>query len=101
MLLGNALDNALEAAKKTNLEVNKYISLMIKVDEGQIVVIIKNFAPPDTDVNDLRTGKKVSGHGFGILSMKNIVDHYNGELYFDIEGDVFTTYITLNNKRLD
>ena len=101
VLLGNALDNALEAAKKTNLEVNKYISLMIKVDEGQIVVILKNFAPPDTNVNDLRSYKRSSEHGFGILSMKNIVDHYNGELYFDIEGDVFTTYITLNNKRLD
>lgn len=100
VLLGNALDNAIEAAKKTKFEANRYVSLMIKVDEGQIVVILKNYAPPDTDINDLRTGKKASGHGFGILSMKNIVDQYDGELFFDIEGSVFTTYITLNNKSL-
>jgi len=101
VLLGNALDNAIEAAKRSKTEENRYVSLIIKVDEGQIVVILKNYAPPDTNVNDLRSYKRSSEHGFGILSMKNIVDHYNGELYFDIEGDVFTTYITLNNKRLD
>ena len=45
--------------------------------------------------------KNGSGHGFGILSMKNVVDQYDGELIFDIEGEIFTTYITMNNRKLD
>lgn len=100
IVLGNALDNAIEAAEKHTLDEKRKVSLIIKVKAGQIVVILKNYAPPETDVSDLHSGKTVPGHGFGILSMRNIVDHYDGELLFDLEEDMFTTYITLNNRSL-
>lgn len=98
IVLGNALDNAIEAAEKQTNGDKRRVSLIIKVKAGQIVVILKNYAPPETDVKDLRSGKSGSGHGFGILSMRNVVEQYDGELVFDLEDDVFTTYITLNNK---
>lgn len=99
VLLGNALDNAIEAAKKASGEENRYVTLMIKVDEGQIVVIIKNHAEAGVDVNALTSTKGSAAHGFGILSMRNVVDQYSGELVFDVDGDVFTTYITMNNRK--
>jgi len=98
IVIGNALDNAIEAAEKQTSEEKRKVSIIIKVKAGQIVVIMKNFAPPETDVRDLHSGKTVPGHGFGILSMRNIVEHYDGELFFDLEEDVFTTYITINNR---
>ena len=100
IILGNALDNAIEAAEKIDVADKRNVSVMIKVRAEQIIVIIKNFAPVGTDLNNLRSDKKGSGHGFGILSMRNIVDQYNGELIFNMEENLFTTYITMNNKNL-
>ncbi|MBR6807381.1 MAG: sensor histidine kinase [Clostridia bacterium] len=97
IVLGNALDNAIEAAEKHTEEEKRRVTLIIKVLLGQIVVILKNYAPSDTDITDLRSDKSIPGHGFGLLSMKNIVEHYEGELNFELEQDIFTTYITLNN----
>ncbi|MBR6807612.1 MAG: GHKL domain-containing protein [Clostridia bacterium] len=97
VILGNALDNAIEASEMVEESKERKITLMIKVHRDQIVVIIKNPVVGNIDVGNLRSTKKASGHGFGILSMKNIVSRWNGEVSFAVENGIFTTYIVMQN----
>ena len=98
IVIGNALDNAIEAAEKHTEDEKRKVTLIIKVLLGQVVVILKNYAPANTDIANLRSDKSTSGHGFGILSMKNIVSKWNGEVNFTVEDSVFTTYIVMQNS---
>lgn len=44
------------------------------------------------------TDTDTENHGFGIISMKNIVKRYNGELRFSEIGDKFVTEVWLSNN---
>lgn len=97
ILLGNALDNAIEAVQKFPCPDQRIVSLFIKVHGEQIIIIIKNPIMGNIDVNDLRTQKASEHHGFGILSMKNIVDTYHGDIIFSVEDGIFNTRIIIKN----
>lgn len=101
IILGNALDNAIEAVEQINDPELKTISLLIKVHNNQIVIVIKNKVLENIDTENLKTTKKNSAqHGFGILSIKNLVKKYNGEASFSCVDKTFQVYITMNNKNL-
>ena len=101
VMLGNALDNAIEATEKIECEEKREVSIIVKVHKEQIVVIIKNPYDGELDINNLRSTKKSAYHGFGILSIKNIVAQWNGTVNFTSEDGVFTTYIVINNHPAD
>ena len=100
ILLGNALDNAIEATEKLTSSQSKQITLLIKAKKGTVLISIENPTEQDVDVSDLRSTKEgPEMHGFGLLSIKNIVEKHNGELLFSCEDGWFkTTMIIRNNE---
>lgn len=97
IILGNALDNAIEATCKLTSDTNKCISLYIKVHGSQVVIVIKNPANKSVNTEKLISDKNSVYHGFGIMSMKNIATQYSGDVVFSTENNMFITYILLNN----
>ena len=98
IILGNALDNAIEASRLLPLGIERKIHLNIKMHNNNISVLIKNNVVENVDVNNLTTTKKSkSMHGFGIESMRQLVEKHRGELIFNCQNLVFETYIVLTN----
>lgn len=84
ILLGNLLDNAVEAQKG---ETDKKISLCVAEDKGTVYVRLENSVLEGADIQLSWTAKKDSAqHGFGIRSVKEIVKKYGGTINFEIGG---------------
>lgn len=98
VLVGNALDNAIEAVKKIKTDKEKVIEVFAQVRNDTIVIIVKNPTADKVDVNKLVTTKpnKLS-HGYGILSIKNLAKKYDGDVVFEWENYRFTASILINN----
>ncbi len=103
-LFCNVLDNAVEAAE---IIPNSYIELnAVKRPNTPFVVITavnscrkSPFSPSDKTL--LRTHKKDSAqHGFGIKSIRRVVNKYRGDIqmYYNNESATFHTIITLRNE---
>ncbi|HWT74404.1 MAG TPA: GHKL domain-containing protein [Mobilitalea sp.] len=95
-LLGNILDNAIEAAEKSGNK--KYILLMIqKTEEGCIISCENSLGIKPI----IKKGKFVTLkdnsllHGIGIENMKDIVTKYKGEINFDYDDEMFHVRIVL------
>lgn len=98
ILLGNALDNAIEASERLTDTEKKYIDVVVHVNNGQIFITVKNAVRTNVDVQHLQTTKENSfSHGYGILNMRSIAQKYDGSVTFDCEENVFSTFIILKN----
>lgn len=105
-LFCNVLDNAVEAAE---IVPDSYIELSaVKRPNTPFVVITavnscrkSPFSPSDKTL--LRTHKKDSAqHGFGIKSIKRVVNKYHGDIqmYYNDESATFHTIITLRKEEI-
>lgn len=95
VLLGNAIDNAVEATK-ASANKDKVITLSAGVNNLQLIVSIVNPTDKQIDTKNLNTDKKdVYNHGFGIVSMKQIVQKHDGEIIFNFCDGNFETIIYL------
>lgn len=99
IILGNTIDNAIEAVKKCkSKEKNIYITMGIKKEA--LVLIVKNpyehCVKKDKNGNLLSTKKEFSRHGYGINSIKRVADRYNGEVLIDMQDGIFTITIIMN-----
>lgn len=86
VLLANLFDNAIEAEKK--LKGEKEIIFDMRMHKGYLVITIKNLVEKKVlDENEsLQTTKEdKKHHGFGMSSMKEIVEKYEGYLSFHDE----------------
>ena len=76
-LLGNALDNAMEAAFKVP---DKRITLRCRVEKGMLMLKVTN-ALTGKETAELRSTKADSAHhGFGLPGMREIAGRYGGSL---------------------
>lgn len=97
MLLASALDNAVEGCMNYP---KPYIYIRIEQKGSIIILDIKN---PTHNKPKARLGQLISTksepekHGYGILSMRRIVEIYNGNLTWDIENGVFTLRILMQD----
>ena len=87
-LLGNIFDNAIEACRE--VEKNKKVHFEINQKKGYINIIMKNSIQNSVIENNpkLQTTKKHRDiHGYGIKSVKGIVEKYNGMMeLFEQDG---------------
>lgn len=98
IILGNALDNAIEAVQQIT-EGKRKIDIMVKVTDNLIVMSIKNSVKHNIDTNNLKTTKTNKRfHGFGIISMQNLAKKYSGDIIFTCKNLVFETHIILHNS---
>ncbi len=99
-MLSNIMDNAVEAAKKSE---EKKIDLSINNVSGHDMLTCVNSSDekPVVSSGTLKTTKKDKKfHGIGIKSIKRVVDKYDGEheWEYDEEKKEFSTYIMFGVK---
>lgn len=88
VLLGNALDNAIEACEK--IDENRYIKLSIVYEGNMLMCKIENSAPVKSG-NFLKTTKKnPDEHGIGLSNIRFVLGKYKNTLKINYEGNVFT-----------
>lgn len=77
IVIGNLLDNAIEALNKTE---DKNLEIIIKYNKGVINIKIKNTFDGIVLNNLLTRKESKDNHGLGLLSIQNVLDKYNGLL---------------------
>ena len=91
-LLGNALDNAMEAAVKAE---NKSITVRCRADKGMLMLKVRNALAGD-ERDDLATTKADKKyHGFGLAGMREIAARYGGILETSTGGGCFELLVCL------
>lgn len=98
VILGNLIDNAIEAAKECKGD--KRIVISIGVTRGELVIDICNTydKEPKTDrQGNFVTRKEDHGnHGFGIKSVKRAVKKYDGNVLFQTKEGIFEATVIIN-----
>ena len=102
VLLGNLLDNAIEAAEKC--EQNKrFINLQISNLKRTFVLRLKNSSTEKPKIIGKRffTSKEDKfAHGMGVAQVEKIVNKYNGEIDYQYDSEYFKVdvIVPLQNK---
>lgn len=96
-LFGNALDNALESCSKVQQPEKRVISLKAAAHGDMVVLHVENFfEAPLTMVDGMpATTKQGSGHGFGLRSIWQIAEKYNGVASVQTDGNIFKLNVIL------
>ncbi len=98
VILGNSLDNALEACQKLPSQDTKTISVSCNCSSGFLFLSITNPIAEKVVIrnNHIATTKENKTlHGFGLYSLHAIVKKYDGELQLSSTEDSFTVSIDL------
>ena len=96
VLLGNALDNAIEACARS--ENDRFIALEIIAEPSQFLCMIKNSVGvvPQAEKKFLITSKKNKlHHGVGLQSMRKICDNLGGTMTFEYDEKYFQLWIKI------
>lgn len=94
-LLGNIIDNAIEATNKMNE--NKYVQLTIKEKNNTCFIHCENTyaeAPVIVDGKFITSKRASLEHGIGTENIKSIVEKYNGTFDYSID-ELFTLNILI------
>lgn len=101
VILGNSLDNAIEACKNVK-DRRPSINLSIYYQKGVLSITIKNTCYNEAKKNSLgyfETSKKNKKlHGIGLNSIQNAVDKCNGEMIIESSHTYFQLKILLYKK---
>jgi len=97
VILGNLLDNALNAVKK--LVNNKYIDIHIEYKKGKFILKIENsfngiIIKKDGAITSSHRDKE--NHGLGLESVKTVVEKYNGSIEFEYDENKFSTMLFMD-----
>lgn len=96
-LFGNAIDNAIEAVVKFSDKSKRVIGLKICEVGDMITVNIKNFYEGGLALNHeglpVTTKSDTAFHGFGLKSIKMIVEKYEGDLSVVAKDNIFNLNI--------
>lgn len=101
VVLGNALENAMEACGKLeNLE-NRFILAEARTVNGQLLIKIANAYNGALNQRDSRylTTKNGGYHGIGLQNIRRVVDAYGGFLRIEHSGTVFTLMAAFPESR--
>ena len=97
VIIGNLMDNAIEACVKLPDEAERFIRVYIDVLKDQLYISVSNSVGGEYK----RSGraylstKKDDGHGFGLMRIDQIADKYEGFVNRKSEEGVFATEIML------
>lgn len=98
VLLANLLDNAIEAAARLPAEQERRIVLTVKADQNNLLISTENPVLQDVDVHHIETIKSdKKNHGFGLLSIKAIVEKYHGMHTITCENRIFSYTAVIPN----
>jgi sensor histidine kinase YesM len=93
-ILGNLIDNAIEACEGEN---EPYIDVTIRQEKTFIVIKIINKYSREFSNNLKTTKNKKMFHGIGIGSVKSIVEKYEGKFSIEKKGNEVVAKIVMSN----
>ena len=104
ILLGNSLDNAMEAVSGCQRS-EKTISVAMGVKKGNLVLSVRNpfehTLQKDNRGHYKSTKAEADGHGYGLSSIRRVARQYDGELLVESENDVFSLTVSVNLLNFD
>lgn len=100
IIIGNLMDNAIEAAEKINENVREPIRVNIKCMSGCLVIKIDNQCiEADLNIKDgtyiSTKTDKLSLHGYGLKNVNNVVNQNDGIIETKSENDRFFVQVTM------
>lgn len=99
VILGNLLDNAIEAAAKTDSD--KYINLFFKDEKSYIYIDIKNSYNGEINIEGYKiktTKQDEELHGIGLESVKDVIKKYSGNIDYEYDDKEFHVMVMLYVK---
>lgn len=98
VILGNLLDNALEACEQIAAD-QRFLRIYMNVNKSQMYLSVQNAAKEDLDFNERNyiTNKRGS-HGFGMRRVRTAVEKYDGFLHLANEPGIFAAEVTMPLK---
>ncbi len=103
IILGNVLDNAIEACSKSRAE-RPFVEFSMVIKDDHLIIKESNSKSTDISVDPklvttrFTTKKDKGSHGYGLQNIQRVVEQYNGILQLEDNGDVFNLYIALPMK---
>lgn len=94
VILGNLLDNAIEACEKIQEENDRFIRIYIGIFQKQFYLSVTNSTSNSKRIAVYHTVKGIN-HGFGLARIDSIVNKHQGFLNRKNEPGVFVTEIML------
>lgn len=99
IVLGNALDNAIEATEHC-LSGVKRIEIIMGIKKEAFVLVVRNpfggSLKKDKRGNLLSTKEEFQKHGYGINSIIRVAEKYNGDVVIEEEDGQFIITVTMN-----
>lgn len=99
IILGNLLDNALDALAMVE---NKVLKLHIELSKGTLFIKIDNsfdgvvnHTSDNGTASRITTRKNGGSHGYGLKNVENSVNKYNGQLDISYDDNIFSVTIIL------
>ncbi|HBO61670.1 MAG TPA: hypothetical protein DD645_03155 [Olsenella sp.] len=96
VLLGNLVDNAIEAALKVDDLARRYVRLDVRSRGGFVLIDVENCFEGTVELKDglpKTTKGDTASHGFGMLSVSQIVKRYDGEMSISCDDGIFAVSI--------
>jgi hypothetical protein len=101
-LFGNAIDNAVEAVAKIDNPEKRTVNVIVKNTNHFISVMVENYYKGSLKYNSdglpITTKENNGYHGFGVKSIKIIVDKYQGTCNIRTNNGIFSLAITFPEK---
>ena len=97
VILGNLLDNAIEACMQIPQENRRFIRIYIDVLQGQLYLYVINATAGKLQrrAGSYLSTKRSRDHGYGLMRMDRMVEKYHGYLDRQDEEGVFATEVLL------
>lgn len=101
IIIGNLLDNAIEACQGVHKDIKKKIELLIYVKEEYVIIEIVNTKSEAIKVDTKNILRRFTSknnrenHGYGLGNIENIVKQYNGVMDIYDLGNQFSIEIRL------
>ena len=103
-ILGNLLDNAIEAARQVPDPAGRTVTLTIRRIHQMLVIKVENSfaAAPVQEGGELKTTKTEGGlHGWGLKSAQTAAEKYDGMVQAGVSGEVFRAVATLSYQGME
>ncbi|MCM1287779.1 MAG: ATP-binding protein [Clostridium sp.] len=98
VILGNVLDNAIEANRKQGIE-DAYINLKMKYDRGNLAIFLENtfdgIVKKDSKGKLVTRKKNRESHGIGICSIQNSLTKYHGYMGINVKDKIYKLMIIM------
>jgi len=97
LIIGNLMDNAMEACMKIEDSGERFIRVYIDVLKDQLYLYVMNSVgdAPKRNGSGYLSTKAESSHGFGLMRIDKVVARYQGYLERQDEEGVFATEVML------